>query len=577
MTTPAVERQRAGLIDRRLAARSGATRRYLATAIALGVVATASVVAQAVLIASVVAASLEHTAPLGAVWGKLVGIALAFLVRAACGWAAEAAAQRTSAQVTAKLRRDLLRHAMELGPRWLAGERAGELSVTATRGASALDTYFGRYLPAAVLAALAPAVVLAWVGWTDWPSLLVLLGMVALIPIAMVHFGRASLEATKKQWGKLSSLSAHFVDLLSGLPTLRAFGRESHGRREVAEATEGLGRATMSTLRVAFLSALSLEFLAGIGTGLVAMVLGLRLLEGTVGLASALAVLLVSPEVFLPLRRAAADFHSSAEGQAAAKRILDVLDEAPARAAHAADAAHAAPVTIGLAGPGTPSPHQAVALEQVTVRYPGRAVPALERFDLVVGAGEHVALVGPSGSGKSTVVGLILGFVEPESGRVLGGGLDLGGAGREAWRAQVSWVPQRPQLLHGSFAENLRIGRPDASLEELEGVVELVGLGHLLSGLPRRLATPLGEGGLALSAGERSRVAIARAVLRDAPMVVLDEPVAHLDEVTADALCLALSTWFESKTVLLAAHRPSLLARIDRTVSLRTPVSVGVA
>lgn len=567
MSTTAVERRRGGLIDRRLAARVTATRRYLLTAVGVGAAATVCVVVQAVLLASVVSGVLLHGATLGDVSTRLAGLGAAFVARAACVWVGEAAAQRTSAAVTSTLRRQLLRHALGLGPSWLAGERAGELSLAATRGTTALNAYFGRYLPQAVLAALAPVGILAWVGFEDWPSLLVLLGLVALVPVAMVYFGRESVTRTRRQWRRLSSLSARFLELLRGLPTLRAFGREAHGRREVAEATDGLRVTTMSTLRVAFLSALALEFLAGIGTGLVAMLLGLRLLGGTVSLYSALAVLLVSPEVFLPLRRAAGEFHSSTEGQAAADRILSVLDvELPP-----GDAAR----TPGHDGTHERRPAPSFALHgdvlrlaQVSVAFPGRERRALESFDLTVGAGEHVALVGPSGAGKSTVVGLVLGFVRPEAGTVVVGGQDLSQIDAATWRRLVSWVPQRPQLLHGTIADNLRLGDPDAEISDLEQVVELVGLGYLVDGLPRGLSAPVGEGGLTLSAGERQRLAIARAVLRDAPVVLMDEPVAHLDAHAERALRDLLAGWLDRRTVLVAAHRPELVARIDRVVAL---------
>ncbi|MGH9093233.1 MAG: ABC transporter transmembrane domain-containing protein, partial [Acidimicrobiales bacterium] len=346
MPSPAADRPRGGLIDRRLAGRVQATRRYLAVAVVVGLCGTAAVVAQAVLLATVVERTLFHGATLGAVAPLLAGMAGAFVARAACAWAGEAAAHRTSAAVTSTLRRQLLHRALALGPVWIAGERAGELSLTATRGTAALDVYFGRYLPQAVLAGLAPLALLAWVGWEDWVSLLVLAGLVALVPVAMVVLGRRAAAQTRRQWRQLSSLSARFLELVQGLPTLRAYGRAGQGRREVAGATEGLRRTTMGTLRVAFLSALAMEFLAGIGTGLVAMVLGLRLLGGTVTLSTALAVLLVSPEVFLPLRRAGAEFHASTEGQAAAARIMDLLEaEPPAAVAGTgpADAAAAAP------------------------------------------------------------------------------------------------------------------------------------------------------------------------------------------------------------------------------------------
>jgi len=560
MSTPAPPSGRAGgLIDRRLAARVAVTRRYLTVAVLVGLAATACVVVQAVLLATVISRVLLHSATLGSVFPLLAGLAGAFAARAACAWAAEAAAARTSATVTSVLRRSLVRHTLDLGPTWLAGERAGELSITATRGTAALDTYFGRYLPQAILAGLAPLGILAWVAWTDWISFLVLLGLVALVPVAMVWFGRESSRQTQRQWRRLSSLSARFLELVQGLPTLRAFGRAAHGRREVAAATEGLRVTTMKTLRVAFLSALAMEFLAGIGTGLVAMVLGLRLLGGGVSLTTALAVLLVSPEVFLPLRRAGAEFHASAEGQAAAQRILDVLDlPADERTA-----------------PGTPDPRllpdpatSAVRLSGVTVTFPGRSEPALASLDLVIEPGEHVALVGPSGAGKSTALGVLLGFVRPDEGSVHVGDVDLGAVAFTSWRRHVAWVPQRAHLFTGTLADNLRLGDPDAPGERLEWACRQCGLSELVSELPEGLDTAVGEGGLTLSAGELQRISLARAVLRDAPLVLLDEPMAHLDAGTEEELRSNLAAWFDGRSVVVAAHRPELVARIDRIVHL---------
>ncbi len=576
MSTTAVQRRRGGLIDRRLAARVSATRRYLLTAVGVGLASTASVVAQAILLASVVSSVVLHGATLGAVTPRLAGLAAAFVARALLGWAGEAAAQRTGAAVTSTLRRQLLRHALDLGPVWLGGERAGELSLAATRGTSALTTYFGRYLPQAVLAALAPIGILIWVGAEDWPSFLILLGLVALVPVAMVYFGRESAARTRLQWRRLSSLSARFLDMLRGLPTLRAFGREAHGRREVAEATDGLRQTTLSTLRVAFASALALEFLAGIGTGLVAMVLGLRLLGGHVSLYTAVAVLLVSPEVFLPLRRAGAEFHASAEGQAAADRILSVLDVETepheGREDGRTESVEAPPDLDpgGRAGGSLARGRVALSAHRVTVSFPGRATPALIDFSVEVRDGEHLALVGPSGSGKSTAIGLFLGFVRPTTGRVFVAGHDVVLAEAALWRHLLAWVPQRPHLLHGSIEDNLRIADPDASEARLTRAIELVGLSHTVQGLPKGLATMVGEGGVSLSAGERQRLALARAVVRDAPIVLLDEPVAHLDAHTEAALRDTLGPWLESRAVLVAAHRPELVARLDRVVRLGT-------
>lgn len=577
MPAPAVDRRPGGLIDRRLAARVRVTRRYLVVAAVVGLCGTVAVVAQAVLLATVVERVLFHGATLGAVAPLLAGMAAAFVTRAVCLWAGEAAAHRTSATVTSTLRRQLLRHALDLGPAWLAGERAGELSLAATRGTASLDTYFGRYLPQAVLAGLAPVGILAWVAWEDWPSALILLGLAALVPVVMVLFGRESANRTRRQWRRLSSLSARFLELVQGLPTLRAFGRETQGRREVAEATEGLRQATMGTLRVTFLSALAMELLAGFGTGLVAMVLGLRLLGGTVSLATALAVLLVSPEVFLPLRRAGAEFHASTEGQAAAERILAVLDlPTPAGEIRGGTATGggAAPVpgaTEAVAPRRATIPSPAVApvrLDGVTLTHPGRGSPTLDRVDLVLAPGEHVALVGPSGAGKSTVLALLLRFLTPDTGRVLAGDVDLADVDPAAWRRLVSWVPQRPHLLTRSLGENLRLGDPGASDDRLHEVVDAAGLADLVAALPRGLGTPLGEGGLLLSAGERQRLALARAALRDSPLVLLDEPAAHLDLATETSLRSSLAPWLDGRTVIVAAHRPELVGRIDRVVTL---------
>ena len=574
MSTTGVQRRRGGLIDRRLAARVSATRRYLLTAVGVGIASTACVVAQAVLLASIVSSVVLHGSTLGAVAPRLAGLAAAFVARALLGWAGEAAAQRTGAAVASTLRRQLLRHTLDLGPVWLSGERAGELSLAATRGTNALTVYFGRYLPQAVLAALAPIGILAWVGAEDWPSFVILLGLVALVPVAMVHFGRESATRTRLQWRRLSSLSARFLDMLHGLPTLRAFGREAHGRREVAEATDGLRQTTLSTLRVAFASALALEFLAGIGTGLVAMVLGLRLLGGHVSLYTAVAVLLVSPEVFLPLRRAGAEFHASAEGQAAADRILSVLDvEAAPLGSRGDGRSESVQPPADLARTGresgnVPRSRAALNAQHVTVSFPGRPTPALHGFSLELHDGEHVALVGPSGSGKSTAIGLFLGFVRPSAGRVVVGGYDVAVAEPAKWRDLLAWVPQRPHLLHGTIEDNLRIADPDASEARLARAIELVGLSHTVDGLPDGISTVVGEGGVSLSAGERQRLAIARAVVRDASIVLLDEPVAHLDAHTEAALRGTLGPWLESRSVLVAAHRPELVARLDRVVRL---------
>ena len=546
--------------DLRLGTAGGPARRHLAVAVAAGLAQTVTVIVQAVLLATIIERCLRSAATLGDVTPQLIGLGAAVAARGALGWVGEWVAQRTSASVGRTLRRRLLTRALELGPSWLAGERAGELALTSTRGVDAVGVYFGRYLPQLVLAALCPIAVLGWVAFTDWVSLLILLGLVALVPPAMVFFGRRATEATTRQWRRLSSLSAHLLELVQGLPTLRAFGRVDYGRREVVEASEGLRRSTLRTLRVAFLSSLALELLAGLGTGLVAMVLGLRLLDGHTSLYVALAVLLVSPEVFLPLRRASAEFHASAEGKSAGERMAAVFGTGASE--------RAGPFATGSPPEGTgPS----IRLESVSVEFADRHGPALAGLSLRVDPAGRVALVGPSGSGKSTVLHAILGLVPLTSGRILAGSVDLATVDADAWRRRVSWVPQRPHLFSGTIRDNLRLGNPDAGEAALAAATRIAGLDEVLDRLGDGLDTAVGEGGTTLSSGERHRVAIARAVLHDGDIVLLDEIGSHLDPASRHRLRESLEPWLDGRTVIVAAHDPDVVSDLDEVVALGSP------
>jgi len=540
-----------------LARRLGAAppARHLAGSVLLGVAQSATVVVQAVLVATVIQRVLRAGATLNQIEPQLAGLGAAIAGRGFLGWAAEWLAQRSTTALSTALRRELVRRMLALGPSWLAGERAGELALSATTGVDAVGLYYGRYLPQLVVGALAPLGVLAWVGTTDWISLLILIGMVAAVPPTMVVFGRRAADATARQWRRLSSLSARLLELIQGLPTLRAFGRVDYGRREVAEATDSLRRATVRTLRVALLSSLSLELLAGLGTGLVAMVLGLRLLDGRLTLSVALAVLLVSPEVFLPLRRAAAEFHASAEGRTAGRRVAAVL------------AVDAVPKPTGV---GTlPDPRRAALfLDAVTVSYPDRSTPALAPLTLRVEPGQRVGLVGPSGSGKSSALGAVAGLVPLTSGRVLLGEVDLATVEAEQRHRLFSWVPQRPHLFATTLGENIRLGDPDADEEAVARALVAAGLDELVSRLPRGLDTEVGERGTTLSSGERHRVAIARAILHDGPIVLLDEPGGPLDPADRRALTQSLAGWLEGRTVIVAAHHLDLVPDLDEVVDL---------
>ena len=391
MSAPAPRPSRPRLVDPELAARVPGLRRVAVIAVSVATLSAVLVVVQAVALAHVVSRSLLQHAPLGTVVPGIVVAALAVLARAALHGAGDLSAHGAADRVVARLRAQLLRHVLTLGPAWLAGERPGELSLTATRGLRSLHTYFARYLPQAAAAAVIPAVLLVWVATQDWLSFVVVIALVIAVPLTMIFFGREATRRSERQWRRLGSLAGRFLQLVEGLPTLRAFVREEQGRREVAAATEGVRSATMRTLRVAFLSALAMDLIAGFGVGFVAMVLGLRLLWGELSLQTAMAVLLVAPEIFIPLRRAGAEFHASTEGQAAAARVLDVLATA-GPPGHSPDASRRpSPARPGVV---------ALSVDALRVHYEHRDRPALASFSLHIAPGDRVALDGTLGLGQ---------------------------------------------------------------------------------------------------------------------------------------------------------------------------------
>jgi ATP-binding cassette subfamily C protein CydCD len=557
------------LVDPQLAARVPGLWRAAAVALIIGGVTAVIVVVQAVALATAVERSLLHHAPLHAVLGYVVVVGIALVVRAGLAGAGDLFAHGTAERVVTGLRRELLQHALELGPSWLGGERPGELSLTATRGLRSLHAYLARYLPQAAAAAVIPVILLAWVATQDWLAFVVVIALVAAVPVTMIYFGREATRRSERQWRRLGSLAARFLQLVEGLPTLRAFGREGQGRREVEAATEGVRAATMRTLRVAFVSALAMDMIAGLGVGLVAMVLGLRLLWGQLALQTAMAVLLVAPEIFIPLRRAGAEFHASTEGQAAVARVLQVLDTPVAGRADGAPAGRAEAAAAG-ARPAR-APVATLTVSGLRVDYAHRDRPALASCSFEMAPGARLALIGPSGAGKSTVLAALLGFVEPAAGEMSYGGRPSTAFSVREWRAGFAWLPQRPHLFHTTLAENLRIGAPDASEDDLQRVLAAVGLHVLVATLPNGLATVVGHDGLTLSAGERQRVALARALVCPAPLLLLDEPTASLDPPTVTRLAPAIEPWLSGRGVVVAAHEPVLLPHFDAVHALEAP------
>ena len=497
----------------------------------------------------VVAQVFLHGKTVEAVAGTLALLFGLVALRGGLPWVSEVVAQRGANVVKSDLRERLASKLIELGPTYTRGERTGELVYAAGEGTEALDGYLTRYWPARVLAVIVPVIVLGLVfaldPWTvvilvaTWPVLLLLLALIG---------GRVR-ELTQRRERELAWMNAHFLDVLRGLPTLKMFGRSLEQADTIEAVSRRLSARTMDVLRTAFQTSLVLEWAATGATAFVAIEASVRLMSGGLPFDHALAVLLLTPEFFLPLRRLSLEYHAGKEGAAAAATIYAILDRPLPRPARG--------------GRLDPPDDLHVRFERVRVAYDAAKRPALSDFSLEVAAGQRVALVGATGAGKTTVANVLLRFVEPDAGAVIVGGTPLADLDAARWRTRVAWVPQHPALFHGTAAENLRLARPGATDEEVVAAARAARAHEFLSRLPEGYATQIGEGGVRLSGGERQRLAIARAFLKDAPLLILDEATSHLDDGSRSLVLEALAVLMEGRTVLLITHQLELTRQTD--------------
>jgi ATP-binding cassette, subfamily C, bacterial CydD len=547
-------------LDPRLVRSVAAVRTHLAVTVLAAALRTGLILVQAWLLAHAVARA-TGGAPLPELLTAVAWVAAAALARAALAAVAETAALRGAAAVQSALRRALLRRVATDGA---PPAGAGEVVTLATRGLDGLRDYVAGFLPQLVLAVLVPLAVLAVVGSVDLVSALVIGFTVPLVPVFMALVGWHTQARTDRQWRLLERLGGHFLDVVQGLPTLALFRRSQAAAAEIRRVTDAHRSATMGTLRVAFLSAFVLELLSTLAVALVAVQIGLRLLYGWIDLETALLVLVLAPEAYLPLREVGARFHASAEGVSAVQRVFAVLD-VPASAPRGRD--------DGSAVPAAPD----IRLAGLRVDHPGRSAPAIDDLTLHLAGGRTTLLTGPSGAGKSTLVGVLARLVEPTGGHVrLGpdGALDLADVAPGAWRRRIAWVPQRPYLFDAPVVDNVRLGDPDATDADVRAAARAAGLHDVVAALPEGYATRLGERGTRLSAGQRQRVALARAFLRrarGADVVLLDEPTAHLDPDTAASVRTAAAALLRGATALVVAHDEGWAQLADAHVRLDPP------
>ncbi|MFG1912321.1 thiol reductant ABC exporter subunit CydD [Kribbella sp. NPDC048928] len=536
-------------VDRRLLRHTRSTRIFLVLSGVVGTAQAILIVLQAGLLASIIADAFIGGLELDRLRGRVIAIAGVLLGRAALSWTAEVVAQRCSAAVKSELRIQFLEKIVALGPRWLTGERSGELTTLATRGIDALDDYFARYLPQLVLVGIVPLMIAARMLTADWLSAVIVVVTLPLIPVFMVLVGLTTKAATTRQWATLQTLAHHFLDVLAGIGTLKVFGRSRAQVETIRRLTDRQRRTTLATLRIAFLSSLVLELVATLSVALVAVSVGLRLVDGRLSLETALLVLILAPEAYLPLRLLGTHYHASAEGLAAADELFEVIER-----------------TTPEPGHQIADPSGDLVLHGVTVDGRDPASDCLEDVSLVFPSGQVTGVVGPSGAGKSTLLGLLVGTIRADRGQVVAGGIDLAEADLERWRYDVAWMGQDPVLFAGTVTDNIKLGSSDADELAVRRAARAAKVD-----VPLELV--LGERGAGVSSGQRRRIALARAILRDAPLMLLDEPTESVDPDTERALLESLPAAFDGRTVVIVTHRPALLVLCDNIIHLdRTAV-----
>lgn len=538
-------------LDPRLLRYARSTRGFLLLAVVIGVLSAVLIIVQAKVLSSIIVDVTANGVGIDAVMDGLLGLALIFAGRALLAYGAEVAAVRSAARAKEQLRQATLGHVLGQGPTGPAGQDPAAVAALITRGIDALDGYFARYLPQLVLAVIVPIAVLATVLGQDLLSAVIIAVTLPLIPIFMILIGLYTKAQVDRQWKTLSVLSGHFLDLIAGLPTLKIFGRAKAQVVAIRQIGDRYRSSTMGVLRVTFLSSLALELLASLSVALVAVSVGLRLAESQISYGVALFVLLLAPEAYLPLRLVGQHFHSAAEGLGAADRMFTMLEAAP----------HVASGTVGGAVP------QSIVLDAVQVAYPNR--PALQPVTFTAAAGTITAIVGSSGAGKSTVLAALLGFVPITRGKIswkmAREVISFPDLELDAMREQIAWMPQRPVLTsadgtEGSVADAVRLGKADASDDQVWHALDRAGVAHEIRAMPDQLATRVGSDGSGLSVGQAQRVALARALIRNAPVVLLDEPSAALDGYAESAVLSAIrQEASRGAIVIVVAHRPAIL------------------
>ncbi len=541
------------MFDKRLVQEVRSVWGYLLLTIGMGIGIALLAVTQAWFLSRVVAGVFLEGATLRTVGNSLLLILGIIVLRAVFQWVSEISAHEAASRIKSSLRKRLMSHIVSLGPVYARGERTGELVTIVVDGIESLEEYFSKYLPQLLLAVGIPLLILGFVFPLDWRSGIILLLTGPLIPVFMILIGKLAEKKSLHQFQSLSWMSAHFLDVLQGMTTLKVFGRAKDQTRVIARVSDSFRKATLSVLRIAFLSALVLEFLATISTAIVAVTIGLRLVYGTLSFSSGLFLLLLAPEFYTPLRTLGLNFHAGLSGVNAAGRIFEILD---------------LPLVSDGEDNQVLSSDFHISFQNVGLTYQQGETPALNGINLSLKFGEKIALVGPSGAGKTSIAALLLRFIEPSAGEIFVNEVLLETISQQNWRKQIAYIPQSPYLFAGSIVENIHFGRPSATIEEVKSAAQQASAHEFILNLPDGYDTLLGEAGTRLSGGQAQRIAIARAFLKDAPLLIMDEATSGLDLESEHIIQLALKRLMKGRTALIIAHRLSTVRQADRILVL---------
>ncbi|QPC84592.1 thiol reductant ABC exporter subunit CydD [Phototrophicus methaneseepsis] len=539
-------------MDRRLMAETRLARYAFMATVALSLVGGLLIITQAHFLSQIINQVFLQEATRAEVGGLFIALLIVILLRAVNQSGIQVTASEVAIRIKADLRERLTNHLMQLGPAFTQQERSGELTITATSGIEALDSFFREYLPALFTSLLIPLAILIVVLPRDLLTFVVLLITAPLIPLFMALIGMATGALARSQYSQLGQMSAHFLDVMQGLTTLKLFNRSKPQIATIRKITDQFRASTLSLLRVAFLSAFVLELMATISVAVVAVEIGLRLLAGGIIFEQALFLLILAPEFYMPLRDLGAKWHSAQDGAAAADRIYAILNTP------LPDETGTAPI----------AQVQRIQFEQVSCAYEDGARPALKEATFTIEAGQHVAFVGATGSGKTTIANLLLRFAQPDQGniRVFDGSTekDLQAIDADQWRQHIAWVPQRSYLFNMSAADNIRIGKPDASLAEIIQAAKDAQAHTFIERLPQGYDTLLGENATRLSGGQAQRIALARAFLRHAPIYIFDEATANLDAENEAQIQQNLQAYIKGRTFIVIAHRLNTIVQADK-------------